>query len=201
VSPLHQPRQLCRHTDHLPLLRPEETAGSTYPGLAGALVISENTTRFAGLASASTWRHRGGAPVAVAVQDQLAIPPHTHRLSSVAAVCQERAAAISDPASPNTATSADSEHPRPGLSSHQAGIVSERSLNNCILGTMSALLQTARALPVAFWLNAPSTLVLQGCRYHDFQRASRQGWQVPTSCSVVACRNSSCGACRPRNTC
>lgn len=60
MSPLHQPRQLCRHTDHLPLLRPEETAGSTYPGLAGALVISENTTRFAGLASASTWRHRGG---------------------------------------------------------------------------------------------------------------------------------------------
>ena len=43
-SPLQEPRQLCRHIDHLPRYIAEETAGSTYPDLARALVIGEKTS-------------------------------------------------------------------------------------------------------------------------------------------------------------
>src|SRR6476619_5612157 len=57
-SPLQEPRQLCRHIDHLPRYIAEETAGSTYPDLAGAPVMSEKTSLRMSGAYLKTATHR-----------------------------------------------------------------------------------------------------------------------------------------------
>lgn len=95
-SPLQEPRQLCRHVDHLRPLHPEETAGVDVPGTWRERWSSTRRRLFACLASASRWRHRGGSHRSPQPH-KINLPPRCVRTVAVLLpwVGQERAAAMS----------------------------------------------------------------------------------------------------------